>query len=202
MAWATAEENTFLRARQLRRFYAKHISSEGPLKYADKITPTDMDLATILAPDYKLKYCAEGEEEYPEQWELKPKSLSFILNNFRPKAKEIKTAMDEVVDAFIAGESTTIPPIFPGGYGDRHQVHSSQVVTKGLQRALAEVRKEKNAAEKKAKLYLARAEKAEAELQELREELEEEGDEDNEAEEDEEDKKDDEDRKRKRRKID
>ncbi|KAF5254924.1 hypothetical protein FANTH_420 [Fusarium anthophilum] len=193
MAWATAEENTFLRARQLRRFYAKHISSEGPLKYADKITPTDMDLATILSPDYELEYCAEGEEEYPEQWELKPKSLSFILNNFRPKAKEIKTAMDEVVDAFIAGESTAIPPIFPGGYGDRHQVRSSQVVTKGLQRALAEVRDEKYAAQEKAKLYLARAEKAEAKLQELLEELEEE---------EEEDKADDEDRKRKRKKID
>ncbi|KAF4483477.1 hypothetical protein FAGAP_11769 [Fusarium agapanthi] len=149
-----------------------------------------MDLATILAPDYSLKFCAEGEEEYPEQWELKPKSLSFILSNFRPKAKEIKTAMDEVVDAFIAGESTTIPPVFPGGYGDRQHVRSSEIITNGLQRALAETRKEKEAAEKKAKQYLARAEKAEAELQELLEELEEEDDED------------DEDRKRKRRKID
>ncbi|KAF5648967.1 hypothetical protein F52700_786 [Fusarium sp. NRRL 52700] len=191
MAWLTTEENTLLRARQLRRFYAKHKSSEGPLKYADKITPTDMDLATILAPDYSLKFCAEGEEEYPEQWEQKPKSLGIILNNFRPKAKEMKTAMDEVVDAFITGESTIIPPVNPGGYGDRQHVRSSEMITKALQRALAKARKDKDAAEKKAEQYLARAEKAEAELQELLEELEEEGDEE-----------DDEDRKRKRRKID
>ncbi|KAF5684535.1 hypothetical protein FCIRC_3878 [Fusarium circinatum] len=189
MAWATTEENTLLRARQLRRFYAKHISSEGPLKYADKITPTDMDLATTLAPEYSLKLCAEGEQEYPEQWELKPKSLSFVLSNFRPKAKEMKTAMDEEIDAFLTGESTTRPPVFLGGYGDRLHILTLHKTTKGLQKELKK-------AKEKADQYLARAEKAEAELQELREELEEESDEDDEG------KEDDEDRKRKRRKVD
>ncbi|KAG5745336.1 hypothetical protein H9Q69_012738 [Fusarium xylarioides] len=171
MAWPSTEDNTRLRARQLRRFHEKHISSEGPLKHADKITSTDMDLATTLAPDYSLKFCAEDEEEYPEQWVLKPKSLAFILSNFRPKAKEIVAAMDREIDAAIAGDGTTIPPVFLGGYGDREQIRSLKKIEKGLQDLLQEHKAKMKAAEEKAEQYLARAEKAETQLQELLGEL-------------------------------
>ncbi|PNP85370.1 hypothetical protein FNYG_01199 [Fusarium nygamai] len=192
MTWPSAEDNTRLRARQLRRFHEKHISSKGPLKNADKITATDMDLATTLAPDYNLKFCDKDEEEYPKQWETNPRSLGFILSNFRLKAKEITAAMDREIDDAIAGDGTTIPPIFLGGYGDREQVRSLQRVAKRLQVLLQEE-------EEKAKQYLARAEKAEARLQRLLEGLEDEDDEDKEDEEDDEEE---ENRRKKRRKID
>ncbi|KAF5722690.1 hypothetical protein FMUND_2567 [Fusarium mundagurra] len=187
MTWPTAEENTRLRARQLRRFHEKHRSSKGPLKNADKITSTDMDLATTLAPDYSLKFCDKDEEEYPKQWERNPRSLGFILSKFRPKAKEIVAAINMEIDAAIAGDGTTIPPVFPGGYGDREQIRSLQKIVSSIQQILAEAKEREKAAQAEAKQYLARAEKAEAELQELLEELEDE---------------DEEDRRRKRRKID
>ncbi|KAF5694705.1 hypothetical protein FDENT_833 [Fusarium denticulatum] len=180
MTWPSAEDNTRLRARQLRRFHEKHISSKGPLKNADKITPTDMDLASTIAPDYDLKFCDKDEEEYPEQWETNPRSLGFILSNFRPKAKEITAAIDREIDDAIAGDGTFIPPVFPGGYGDREQIRSLQKVTKRLRGVWQE-------AEKKAEQYLARAEKAEARLQRLLEGLENEDDEDEEDDEDDED---------------
>ncbi|KAF5591069.1 hypothetical protein FPANT_5802 [Fusarium pseudoanthophilum] len=199
MAWPTAEENTRLRARQLRRFHEKHISSKGPLKNADKITETDMDLATTLAPDCDLKFCDKDEEEYPKQWETNPRSLGFILSNFRLKAKEITDAINREIDDAIAGNGTFIPPVFPGGYGDREQIRSLQKVNKRLHAVLREEKE-------KAKKYLARAEEAEAELQRLLEGLEDEDDEEggDSEEEDEDDDYDEEEenRKRKRRKID
>ncbi|KAF5592406.1 hypothetical protein FPCIR_5727 [Fusarium pseudocircinatum] len=200
MTLPSAEDNTRLRARQLRRFHEKHISSKGPLENADKITPTDMDLATTLAPDYHLKFCDKDEEEYPKQWETNPRSLGFILSNFRLKAKEIAAAIDREIDDAIAGDGTFIPPVFPGGYGDREQIRSLQKITKRLRSVWQE-------AEKKAEKHLARAEKAEARLERLLEGLEDEDDEDAEDDEDEEEEDDDEEeeeenRRRKRRKID
>ncbi|KAF5566245.1 hypothetical protein FNAPI_1244 [Fusarium napiforme] len=200
MTWPSAEENTRLRARQLRRFHEKHISPKGPLKNADKITETDMDLATTLAPDFNLKFCNKDEEEYPKQWETNPRSLGFILSNFRLKAKEITAAINREIDAAIAGDGDGkfIPPVFPAGYGDREQIRSLEVLTKRLHALL---RKEKE----KAKKYLASTEKAEAQLQRLLKGLEDEEEEDEDSEEEDEDEEDDEEeenRKRKRRKID
>ncbi|KAF5561454.1 hypothetical protein FPHYL_6188 [Fusarium phyllophilum] len=202
MTWATREDNTCLRARQLRRFYEKHISSEGPLKYADKITQSDIDLATALAPDYSLELCAKGEQEYPEQWALKPKSLSFILSNFRPKAKEFKAAMDNAIEAAMTEEVTDIPPVFLGDNGDRAHIRFLVLLTDRLKQLLQEAKEETEAAEEEAEQYLARAEKAEAELKKLLEELEEEDDESEEGEEGEEEDEDEGDRRRKKRKID
>ncbi|KAG4273382.1 hypothetical protein FPRO04_09746 [Fusarium proliferatum] len=196
MAWATTEENTCLRARQIRRYYDKHIGSEGPLKYGDKILLSDIDLATTLAPDYSLKLCAKGEEEYPEQWNSKAKSLSYTLSNFRLKAKELAAAMGKEIEDFMTKDATTIPPVFLGGNGDRAHVRSLELIASCLKRELAEVNKGKMAAEEEAKQYLARAKEAEAQLKRLLEEQEEEDDEDEESEEDGED------RRRKRRKID
>ncbi|KAF5621160.1 uncharacterized protein FTJAE_11501 [Fusarium tjaetaba] len=201
MTWPSAEENTRLRARQLRRFHEKHISSKGPLKNADKITETDMDLATTLAPDFNLKFCDKDEEEYPKQWETNPRSLGFILSNFRVKAKEITAAINREIDAAITGDGdgTFIPPVFPAGYGDREQIRSLEVLAKRLH---ALFRKEKE----KAKEYLASTEKAEAQLQRLLEGLEDEDDEEDGYSEDEDEDDDydeeEENRKRKRRKID
>ncbi|CCT72780.1 uncharacterized protein FFUJ_12673 [Fusarium fujikuroi IMI 58289] len=190
MAWATTEENTCLRARQIRRYYDKHIGSEGPLKYGDKILLSDIDLATTFAPDYSLKLCAKGEEEYPEQWDSKPKSLSYTLSNFRLKAKELAAAMGKEIEDFMTKDATNIPPVFLGGNGDRAHVRSLELIAGCPKRELAEVKKGKNAAEEEAKQYLARAKKAEAQLKRRLGEREEE-----------EEGEDDEDRKRKRRKI-
>ncbi|KAF5981903.1 hypothetical protein FCOIX_4042 [Fusarium coicis] len=198
MTWPSAEDNTRLRARQLRRFHEKHISSKGPLQNADKITETVMDLATTLAPDYDLKFCDKDEEEYPKQWETNPRSLGFILSNFRLKAKEITDAINREIDDAVAGHGTFIPPVFPAGYGDREQIRSLQKINKRLHALLREE-------EEKGKKYLARAKKAEARLQRLLEGLEDEEEEDG-ADEDEEDDEDDdeeeENRRKKRRKLD
>ncbi|KAF4439103.1 hypothetical protein FACUT_4457 [Fusarium acutatum] len=193
MTWATTEDNTCLRARQIRRFYDKHNSSEGPLKYGDKILLSDIDLATNLAPDYGLEKCAKGEQEYPEQWVTKPKSLAFMLSNFRPKAKEITAAMDREIEAAMTEDVTTTPPVFIGGNGDKSHIRFLVLLTDRLKQLLQEAKEETEAAEEEAEQYLARAEKAEAQLKKLLEELEEEVDEDEE---------DDEDSGRKRRKID
>ncbi|KAI1054075.1 hypothetical protein LB505_013813 [Fusarium chuoi] len=195
MAWATTEENTCLRARQIRRYYDKHIGSEGPLKYGDKILLSDIDLATTLAPDYSLKLCAKGEEEYPEQWDSKPKSLAYTLSNFRLKAKELTVTMGKEIEDFMTKDATAIPPVFLGGNGDRAHVRSLELIASCLKRELAEVNKGKKAAEEEAKQYLARAKKAETQLKRLLEEQEEEDDEGEESEEDVED------GRRKRRKI-
>nr|RBQ93964.1 hypothetical protein FVER53263_13390 [Fusarium verticillioides] len=192
MTWPSAEDNTRLRARQLRRFHEKHVSSKGPLKNADKITETDMDLATTLAPDYSLKFCDKDEEEYPKQWETNPRSLGFILGNFRLKAKEITDAINREIDDAIAGHGTFIPPVFPAGYGDREQIRSLQKINKRLHAVWREE-------EEKAKKYLARAKEAEARLQRLLEGLE---DEDYQDEEEKDEDEEEENRRRKRRKLD
>ncbi|RKK07791.1 hypothetical protein BFJ66_g8370 [Fusarium oxysporum f. sp. cepae] len=151
MTWASSEDNTRLRARQLLRFYNKH-QDEGPIPYAAKITASDIELAESLAPVWRLEDCDEGEKEYPEQWEKMAKSLSFTLGSFRRKAKEITTA-----------------PTFIGDNGDKAQIAYLELLNKRLKELLKEANEEK-----KADRYLARAEKVEAQLEKLLEELEEE----------------------------
>ncbi|KAF4953733.1 hypothetical protein FGADI_5726 [Fusarium gaditjirri] len=202
MPWVTTEDNTRLRARQLRRFYDKHNSSEGPLQYGDKILQTDIDLATTLAPDYSLENCAQGEEEYPEQWVTKPKSLSYTLSNFRLKAKEMTDTMDREIEAAMNEDVTTSPPVFIGGNGDKSHIRFLVLLTDRLKQLLQEAKEETKAAEQEAEQYLTRAEKAEARLKNLLEELEEEDDEDEEGDEDKENEEYEEDRSRKRRKSD
>ncbi|PCD25206.1 hypothetical protein AU210_014315 [Fusarium oxysporum f. sp. radicis-cucumerinum] len=141
MTWASSEDNTRLRARQLLRFYNKH-QDEGPIPYAAKITASDIELAESLAPVWRLEDCDEGEKEYPEQWEKMAKSLSFTLGSFRRKAKEITTA-----------------PTFIGDNGDQAQIASLELLNRRLKELLKEANEEKKAAQEKADRYLARAEK-------------------------------------------
>ncbi|EXK87620.1 hypothetical protein FOQG_08959 [Fusarium oxysporum f. sp. raphani 54005] len=162
MTWASSEDNTRLRARQLLRFYNKH-QDEGPLPYAAKITASDIELAESLAPVWRLEDCDEGEEGYPEQWGKMAKSLSFTLGSFRRKAKEITTA-----------------PTFIGGNGDKAQIAYLELLNKRLKELLKEANEGKKAAQEKADRYLARAEKVEAQLEKLLEELVEEDEEEDE----------------------
>ncbi|QKD57336.2 uncharacterized protein FOBCDRAFT_276972 [Fusarium oxysporum Fo47] len=84
-AGPSAEDNSRLRSRQIRRYHHKNQQS-GPLSYADKITQADLEFAIQLAPIWLLEDCEEGELDYPPQWETLPKSLSFTLQTFRRNA--------------------------------------------------------------------------------------------------------------------
>jgi hypothetical protein len=152
MAWATSEENTRLRARQLLRYHNKHDES-GPLPNANKITESDIELAELLAPVWRLEECNEGEVEYPEQWEKLAKSLSFTLGSFRRNAKAM----------------TAAPTVNKNG-GDKAEIASLELLNKRLKELLKQANEEKKAAQELADRYLARAEKVEAELEKLLEE--------------------------------
>ncbi|KAF4443759.1 hypothetical protein F53441_11362 [Fusarium austroafricanum] len=154
MKWATSQDNTLLRARQIRRYHDKHQNS-GPLPHADKITDADLEFAISLAPFWRLEECEEGELEYPPQWKALPRSLTYMLRNFRKTAPSMTNKGPD--------RSQLLSDL---------EVERSVVVALKLQ--LEETEKQlkvgREAFKKVEDLrdsYLARAEKAEAELERL-----------------------------------
>lgn len=84
MVTLTPEERTRLRARQIQRFHAAHVE-KGPLKFAEAITTTDLNLARTLQSAWK--HLGTDESEYPENWALKKASLETALRSFRKNAQ-------------------------------------------------------------------------------------------------------------------
>ncbi|KAF4343964.1 hypothetical protein FBEOM_2071 [Fusarium beomiforme] len=154
MKWATPEDNTRLRARQIRRYHDKHENC-GSLPHAEKITKEDLAFAIELAPVWRLKDCEEGELEYPPQWETLPRSLIYTLRSFRRNAPNIN---DKGPDWSTMLGDVEAERLVVAAF------KSQLEVTKGELKKTTEALKK---AEKMRDYYLARAEKAEDELEKL-----------------------------------
>ncbi|KAF9778097.1 hypothetical protein IL306_004260 [Fusarium sp. DS 682] len=154
MKWATPENNTRLRSRQILRYHDKNQKC-GPLPYADKITDADLKFAIQLAPVWRLEDCEEGEVEYPSQWETLPRSLTYMLRFFRQNAPAMASQGPDRSE--LLGDLEI----------ERDVVAALKLQLEVTKEALEKNKKALKKAEKMCEFYLARAEKAEAELERL-----------------------------------
>lgn len=74
-----ADDNTRLRACQIQRFNKDH---------PGQISANDVNLAERIAPDYSHERY-NAEDDFPNEWDAKPKSLPVTLQWFRKNAEKL-----------------------------------------------------------------------------------------------------------------